>query len=193
MGTAASPVGGDEIGIRVTVGPGAHLVVRSAASTIAWASRGARLHVEVDVAAGGCLDWGLRPLVASGGCQYTQEAAVNLAPGAELRWAEEVVLGRHNEEPGDLDLRLDVDWDGLAMLRHRLVVGPAAHGWDGPAVLGHARAVATHLVAGAGPGRRTAAGAGWALMALDGPATLAQAVGTDLAEARSRMAEAWAP
>ena len=161
VGTAASPVGGDEIEIRVTVGPGAHLVVRSAASTIAWASGGARLHLEVEVGAGGCLDWALQPLVASASCQYTQEAAVSLAPGAELRWAEEVVLGRHNEEPGDLDLRLDVDWDGLAVLRHRLAVGPAAPGWDGPAVLGGARAVATHLVAGARPGRRAAAGAGW--------------------------------
>ena len=176
----------------MTVGPGAHLVVRSAASTIAWASQGARLRLVITVAAGGCLDWALQPLVASGSCHYTQEARIGLAEGANLRWSEEVVLGRHGERPGALDLALDVDWGGSPLLRHRLVVGPQAPGWDGPAVLGNARAVATSFVAGTPP-RPAAAGPGWARMPMDGPGTLSQALGDEIAQARDRIAQACAP
>jgi urease accessory protein len=194
VGTAASPVGDDQVSLHVIVEEGARLTLRSVASTIAWASTGSSLSIEVEVRTGGSLDWHLQPLVASRWCNFSQRAAVSLAAGARLRWVEEVVLGRHNEEPGRLELRLDVDVDRKPLLRHQLTVGPGARGWDGPAVLGRQRAVGIVLTAGEANGTGgSVAGEGWAAMPLEGPGLLVQAAAPHLLDLRKALACAVAP
>ena len=210
VGTAACPVGDDQVQVDVRVQAGATLAVRSAASTIAWASTGSSIDVDVSVEAGGSLDWRLQPLIASAKCHLTQRARVRLGAGARLRWAEEIVLGRHSEGPGWLDLRLDVDIDEVPLLRHQLELGPGSPGWDGPAVLGANRAIGFVLFAGtdahsagtgaqlAGAGAQLAgngvhpatqtAGPGWAVMPLEGDGTLVTAVGRDLLDVRTALA-----
>jgi urease accessory protein len=182
-------VGDDEVSLHVKVEEGARLTLRSAASTIAWASTGSSLSIEVEVEAGGSLDWYLQPLVASRSCNFSQRAYVSLASGARLRWVEEVVLGRHDEEPGRLDLRLDVDVDRRPLLRHQLTVGPGARGWDGPAVVGRERAVGFVLTAGEANGTGgSVVGESWAAMPLDGPGILVQAVAPHLLDLRKALA-----
>jgi urease accessory protein len=203
VGTAACPVGDDQVQVDVRVQAGATLAVRSAASTIAWASTGSSIDVNVSVEAGGSLDWHLQPLIASAKCHLTQRARVRLGTGARLRWAEEIALGRHSEGPGWLDLRLDVDIDEAPLLRHQLVLGPGSPGWDGPAVLGGNRAIGFVLLAGtdahsagariqpAGTGThpaRQTAGPGWAVMPLESDGTLVTAVGRDLLDMRTALA-----
>ena len=197
VGTAASPVGDDKVVIDIEVEAGATLRVRSAASMIAWASSGSSLEVNVSVAKGGCLDWRLQPMIASTGCSFSQRVRAKLADGAALLWTEEIVLGRHGEEPGRLSLRLDVDIDGDPLLRHQLELGPGVAGWDGPAVVGTNRAVGLTLLAGPGTPQggqgvpSPGAGAGWAVMDLDGPGTLVSAVGPDLSHLRLGLDEAY--
>jgi len=196
VGTAASPVGDDKVIIDVEVEAGAALKVRSAASMIAWASAGSSLEVNVSVGRGGYLDWHLQPMIASAGCSFSQRVSAKLADGAALRWTEEIVLGRHGEQPGRLSLRLDVDIDDNPLLRHQLELGPGVPGWDGLAELGANRAVGLILLAGAGiakAGRGTpspGAGAGWAVMSLEGPGVLVSAIGPDLARLRLGLDEA---
>jgi urease accessory protein len=196
VGTAASPVGDDRVGLDVELEAGAALSVRSAASMIAWASAGASLEVNVSVAPGARLDWHLQPLIASAGCSFSQRVRVELATGAALRWGEEVVLGRHGEGPGRLSLRLDVDVDGHPLLRHQLEIGPGIPGWDGPAVMGANRALGLVLLAGTDIVRRPSgvasppAGPGWAVMDLEGPGVLVSAVGADLTRARHGLDQA---
>lgn len=122
--TAAFPVGDDELSIRVLVEDGAALVVRSTASTVAWASTGSSLEVDATVQPGGSLDWQLQPLIASKKCRFSQHSRINLSEDASLRWADEVVLGRSAEEPGWLHLGLDITVDGAPLLRHQLELGP---------------------------------------------------------------------
>lgn len=191
VGTAASPVGSDEVDVEVTVEEGASLSVRSAASAVAWSSSGARTAYSVDVGTGAALDWQLQPLVATGRCRLQQHVSLQLATGAALRWCDEVVLGRHGEPPGDICLRLDLIYDGRPLLRHQVGIGPSYPGWDSPAVCGDARALVTELLVlatGTAAQLSPGAGPGWALMPLEGPGVFAQAVGDDLAQARQRMA-----
>ena len=196
VGTAASPVGDDKVIIDIEVEAGAALKVRSAASMIAWASTGSSLEVNVFVGQGGYLDWQLQPMIASTGCSFSQRVRVKLAKGAALRWTEEIVLGRHGEQPGRLSLRLDVDIDDNPLIRHQLELGPGVPGWDGPAVLGPNRAVGlvfltTGGVTHGGLGAPlSGTGAGWAVMALEGPGVLVSAVGPDLARLRLGLDEA---
>lgn len=192
VGSAAGPLGGDRVRLDVTVGPGARLVVRSAAASITYAGWDAGLLVEADVGEGGELDWRLEPLVATAGCRHVYEARVRLAPTARLRWTEEVLLGRYRERPGHIDLRLTVDIGDRPLLRHQLVVGPDRPAWDGPAVTAGFRAVGLRLDAGP-TGSDTGAGAtgdGWARMPLDGPGVLTTVLAEDLPELRRRTAAA---
>ena len=191
VGTSAFPVGEDDVTISVTVRPGATATVRSNAATVAWSGSGTRCTVEATVAAGATLDWRLEPLITTAGCHHHQIARVGLARGARLRWSETLLLGRHGEGSGRLRSDLFVTVEGRALLAHSLTIGGHALGWDGPAVLGSARAVGLELRAGPGAAAVTpAAGPGWSVSPLDGPGALALAVGRDALEVADALAAA---
>jgi urease accessory protein len=189
VGTAAGPLGEDDISVTVDVAAGGVLRLRSAAATIVYSGRGSRQTFMVTVGRGATLDWHPEPVIATAGCHHVQVARIDLDEGAELDWTEEVVLGRHGEAPGAIDLRLDVDRAGVPLLRHQVVVG--APGWDGPAVLGGHRSTGLRLRSGPNcPTPAVTVGEGWAWMALDAPGWLLVAVADDLPQLRARMAAA---
>lgn len=151
VGSAAGPLGGDELRIDVRVGPDADLVVRSAAASVVLPGpRGgsSSLTIVVDVGAGGALTWLPEPTVAARGCDHRVTTLIDLADGAELVWREELVLGRHDEAAGSILQRLRVDRGGRPLLRHDLALGPAWPTADGPAGTAGARAVGALLVVG---------------------------------------------
>jgi urease accessory protein len=168
VGTAAGPLGDDDVAFDLDVGPGAQLSVRQR-------------------------DAHLEPLVATSRCRLRVEVRIALAASARLSFTEELLLGRHGEPAGDLELRLSVEMAGAPLLRQTLRTGPdAPSGWDGPAVLGTARALGLRLGAGAdyAVSSRGAAGCGWACSALEGAGILVTAVADDLPLLRRRMAAA---
>lgn len=145
---AGGPLGGDETTLDLQVD--GQLDVRSAAASLAQpgARPGAsRQHVTACVS--GALDWAPEPLVVTAGAHHVVQVSVNMAAGACLRWREVIVLGRHKETPGRLDLITDVRRDGRPVLLQESSWGPGGQpGWDGPAGLGGARVVLTELVVG---------------------------------------------
>jgi urease accessory protein len=190
VGGAAGPLGGDEWHIDIEVGPGAALVVRTVAATVALPGpAGARssAHVRAHVATGARLDWLPEPLVAARGCRHEAKSIVELDDGAFLTWREEVVCGRHGEDPGDLGVGLSVTYAGVALCQQHLAIGPGAPGWAGPAVLAGARAAGSLLVVDHEI-RTAASGEGWARMPLAGPGVLTCAVAGDAATLRRRLA-----
>lgn len=194
VGTAGGPTGDDQIRIDVEVAAGAQLAVRSSAATVVYAGTGTAQHITVSIEPEARIDWAPEPVVVTSGARHTQVTRIDAAATATVDWTELLVLGRHGEEPGYADLRLDARMGGLPVLRHRLQVGPGAPGWDGPAVLGRGRAAAFRLVAGAGlappPTRQ---GQGWAWMELAGPGWLLTAVAADLPDLRLALAAAGCP
>jgi urease accessory protein len=190
VSTAATPAGDDVVGLDVSVQPHARLLVRSTAATIAWRSSGTAQRIRASVADGGSLDWHLEPLIATRGCCHEQHVSIELQGSARLTWTEELVLGRALEQPGHLDLRLDVELDGRPLLRHQMVVG-SGDAWDGPAILGrHRTAGITVSIAAEQQQASPASGAGWARLPLEGPGILALAVGDELPELRVRLGQA---
>jgi urease accessory protein len=201
VATAAGPIGTDRVRVEVEVGPGACAVVRTVGATIAYSGSDARLEVAASVEDGAQLQWLPEPLIATGGCDLSLDAHVAMAATAGVLWHEELLLGRHGEEPGRLRQRLRADVDGRPLLRHDLALGPGVPDWDGPAVLGDHRAVGLRLLAGAryleadpdrpaADGRRADLGDGWATMALAGPGRLTTALAPDLRTLRARLGNA---
>jgi urease accessory protein len=188
VGGAAGPLGGDDLGLDVEVGPGARLTVRSVAASLALPGPkggASRLHVRAVVAAGGALRWHPEPLIAASGCDHDAVTEVHVADGGALAWRDDVVCGRHGEAPGDVRLTTTIRYADRPLHRHDLALGPAAPGWSGPAVLGGARAVGTLVVVDpawstGGPPSARVLGTDAALMPLAGPAFLATVVAPDI-------------
>ena len=185
----------DVIRLEIVVGAGAHLRIKSAAATIAYASRDAHLEVDATVGVGGRLEWLPEPLIATARCHLVSSVQVALDADASLDWLDECILGRSDEEPGSVELGISIERGSSPLLRHRVVVGEALSGWDGPAILGVNRAIGQRVIVD--PRRAeflttsaTSSESTWALLPLDAGGVLITAVGADLVGLRNSMAEA---
>jgi urease accessory protein len=150
VGGAAGPIGGDELTLRISVGEGAFLRVRTAAASIALPGpEGLEsvLRVTADVAAGARLEYLPEPVV------------VTLAEGASLLLRDELLLGRHGETGGAARSVLNVDYAGRPLLRQSLEVSGADAVAMGPALLAGRRAVGTALWVDPADGEAQDAGA----------------------------------
>ncbi|MCU1496159.1 MAG: urease accessory protein UreD [Acidimicrobiales bacterium] len=151
VGSAAGPLGGDDLALDVTVADGARLTFRTvAASIVLPGPHGARSRTvtTVTVGAGASLRFLPEPVIAVERCDHVAETIITLAAGATLLWREQLVLGRHGEGPGSIRQRIRVDRAGEPLYRNELAVGPAHPGWNTPAVLGSCRSVTTTLTVG---------------------------------------------
>ncbi|GAB03669.1 urease accessory protein UreD [Gordonia amarae] len=130
ISTAATPLGGDEIKIRVVVEAGARLELGSVAATIALPAAGradssTRWLIEVDE--GGELACDPEPTIVAGGADHTTSTVARLHSDSRVRIAEHVQIGR-----GVTDAAIGGRWSGSMrvdvgehpVLRHRLVLGP---------------------------------------------------------------------
>lgn len=126
IGTAATPLGGDELDITIVVGPGARLAVRSVAATIALpsaATPASVAHWHFQVASGGDLDFDPEPTIVAGGAHHHTISTILLAPDARLRLRERVQIGRSGEDNGGWRGDLIADLGEIPLLRHRLELG----------------------------------------------------------------------
>lgn len=152
VGGAAGPLAGDETSLCIRVGAGAHLRVRSVAATVALPGAGtapSTSQIQVQVGAGGVLDWAPEPLILAAGSHHRAAVDVTLEPSAVLRWRETIVLGRHQEPPGLLETTTRIARGGVPLLDQQHTWGTGAPtGWDGPAGIGAARVVVSVLEVG---------------------------------------------
>ncbi|MGW0661972.1 urease accessory protein UreD [Streptodolium elevatio] len=145
---AAGPLGGDELTVRIEVGPGARLTVRTAAAAVVLPGTGepARQSVEIVVDDGGELEWLPEPVVVAAGARYESSVKVTLGRATRLLMCETLVLGRAAEPCGDAVSRWDVAAESRPLLRQQSAYGPAAKpGWRGPAGTAGGTVVASRL------------------------------------------------
>jgi urease accessory protein len=148
VGGAAGPIGGDELGLRISVGAGAFLRVRTAAASIALPGPDGLesvLRLSVSVGPGAHLEYLPEPVVVTAGARHATVVSVSLDAGASLLLRDELLLGRHGEDGGAGRTVLRVDYAGRPLLRQSLEVSGADPASLGPAVLSGRRAVGTLL------------------------------------------------
>ncbi|MFW0796873.1 urease accessory protein UreD [Gordonia sp. CPCC 205515] len=136
ISTAATPLGGDSIVIRVVVEAGATLHLRTVAATIALPARDrldSTTEWHIDVAEGARLHVDPEPTIVAGGAQHGSTTTVTAHRDSTVIIAEHAQLGRA-EESFAVRTRarwsgaLRVDIGGLPILRHRLTLGDPAGG-----------------------------------------------------------------
>ena len=124
VSTAATPLGGDTIALRVIVERGAMLRVRSAAATIALPGRTtaestAHWHLEVS----GDLDIDPQPTVVAGGSRHVTSTRLSVDASGRVRVRERVQIGRTDDRQGFWSGSLRADVNGQPLLRHRIELG----------------------------------------------------------------------
>jgi urease accessory protein len=196
VGGAAGPIGGDELGLRISVGPGAFLRVRSAAASIALPGPDGLesvFRVTIDVAAGARLEYLPEPVVVSAGARHATVIRATLAEGASLLLRDELLLGRHGEAGGDCRTELRVTYAGRPLLRQSLEVSGADPVTMGPTLLDGHRAVGTLLWVDPAPREPERApvpglaSEAVAVMPLAGPGILVTALANDAVALRRNL------
>jgi urease accessory protein len=179
VGAAGGPLGGDDLGLDVSVGPGAALTLRGVAATVALPGHPpapSRWRLAATVAAGGSLDGRLPPTVLAAGADHRMTVTVDVASGASLRWREIVVRGRYGEAPGTGTTLLRVAVAGRPLVHHALSLHPASVG--SARVIGMIAVVDGHWAEGT-PAARPLGERAWWLPA-DGPGGCAVALGDEV-------------
>ena len=149
VGSAAGPLPGDDLTLRLLVKAGAAATLTAAGATIAQGRGGdpARLRIEVAVGAGACLDADPGALIVCTGARVGVTVSITLAEDAALRWREVVVLGRSGEPGGMATLDWDVSRGGRRLLRQRVDLADAGPTrW--PGMLGADRVLDSELRTG---------------------------------------------
>jgi urease accessory protein len=142
VGSAAGPVGGDELAIDVAVV--GDLTVRTVAAQLVFPGpHGTPSSLTLRATVDGSLRWLPGPTVLVAGCDHHTTTVIDLTAGSSLVWSEVVVLGRHDEPSGSVQQRLRVDRDGRPLVRTDVRLGPGHE-----AGVGGARVVGTALVVG---------------------------------------------
>lgn len=146
---AAGPMGGDELDFDIDVGANSCLVLTDISATLLLpGARGrcSRSSIRVRVADGATLVWLAEPLIAAAHCNHVNDVDVALAPTARLLLREELILGRHGEQPGTIRQRLLIRRDGQPLYHQDLHIGADAPGWNSAAVAAGHRAVGSILL-----------------------------------------------
>ncbi|OLL77719.1 Urease accessory protein UreD [Pseudonocardia sp. Ae168_Ps1] len=192
VGSASTPLAGDDVRLDVTVGPGARLVLTGVAAAVALpgAGRPSRTVLSCTVGDGGALTYLPEPTVVTGRADHETVLDADLAPTASLRARDLLVGGRTGERPGRYRGTVRITERGLPLLVQTQEIGdPDLDG--SPAHLAGHRVLGTEVLIGDDDGdTRPAAGEGWSLSPLAVRGVLATAVAHDAVTAGRRLAEA---
>ncbi len=124
VSSAATPLGGDSIHIRLVVEPGARLRLRTVAATVALpGTTTTESHATWTLEVAGDLDLDPQPTIVAATSRHFAATDLNLADGGSLRLVERVQIGRTGERQGFWSGSLHADIDGTPLLRHRVELG----------------------------------------------------------------------
>ncbi|MCU1370025.1 MAG: urease accessory protein ureD 3 [Ilumatobacteraceae bacterium] len=186
VGSAATPVGEDDITVDLRVGPGVHAAVRSVAAMVVYAARGAgtSMTTRLHVAPGASLDWRPEPVIVTARARHRSLLLADVASGGALVADELVVLGRSDEVAGAFTATTDLRIDGQPVSLTSF--DTALPGWSGPGGTDAAKVVGTRVLVGAGPeGGRAEAGA--VALCPEGGGALATALAPDPDQVRASL------
>jgi urease accessory protein len=192
LGSAATPLGGDDVELEVVVGGGADLVLTGVAAALALPAQGggaSRSALRVEIGDGGSLQYLPEPTVITSRADHETVFEARLAPGARLRSREILVAGRCGERSGHYRGITRVSGPGgpLLVQGHELgdVVLQAS-----PVHLAGRRVLATEVLVWGEDPDEAVAGEWWSLTPLARGGSLATAVAADAVTAGRDLASA---
>ncbi|MER5268702.1 urease accessory protein UreD [Actinosynnema sp. NPDC002837] len=194
VGSAAAPLGGDDLDLEVHVGPGAGLRLQGIGATLALPGPHpgpSRMTTRFHVAEAGRLDYRTEPTIVAADADHHTELLADLAPDARLRCREIVVLGRTGEPPGRFTGLTRVRRADTTLLHQRLDLGNPDLDHTPAHLAGHTVIAGELLVRGDDPAE-PAGGDWWSLVPLAHGGSLATALAHDALTAERLLTTALA-
>jgi urease accessory protein len=195
VGSATTPMGGDDVALDVEVGPGAELVLTGVAAALALPGTGrnpaSRLVVRLQLAERASVRYLPEPTIVTRRAEHHSELHADLGPGARLRCREVLVAGRSGEESGRYHglTRVQDAATGRPLLVQAQELGdPGLHA--SAAHLAGRRVLGTEVLVWGEDPAEPVAGTWWSLTPLAGRGSLATAVGPDAVTATRDLATA---
>lgn len=191
VGSAATPVGDDDIALDLRVGEGVRAAVRSVAATIVYAARGegTRLTTRLHVAAGARLCWQPEPVIVTARARHRATLVADVAAGGALVADELLVLGRSEEVAGRYTSATDLRRDGEPVCLNAF--DTATPGWSGPGGTAGAKVVGTRVVVdpseAGDDGRPTPVDGNTVVLRPEGGGTLVTTLAPDPDRARAQL------
>lgn len=131
VSSAATPLGGDSIHVRLVVESGARLKLRTAAATVTLPGMNTTdSHANWTLDIAGELDLDPQPTIVAATSRHFATTLVNLTGSGSLRLVERVQIGRTGESQGFWSGSLSADINGKPLLRHRIELGRGAAAHD---------------------------------------------------------------
>lgn len=193
VSSVTAPLGGDDLDLEVRVEPGASLVLRGVAATLALPGHrpgASRSAVRVELGDGATLEYLPEATVVTARARHEALFRAELAEGARLRTREILVLGRCGEPPGSLDTTVDVRRNGTVIKQTSRLGVPEVDG--SPAGLAGRRVLGTELRCGDTGLLGAVSGEWWSLVPLAREGWLATALGDDAVTVERALARALA-
>jgi len=153
VGTAAGPLAGDDLTLRLEVLPGASASLQAAGAAIAQGRAGgaaSSLRLQAVVGAGGCLRADPGALIVRAGGRIAAHVEIDLGAHAQLEWHELIFLDTRQAPPGAAPaatLRWDVTREGVPLLR-QLIDLTSAESFRDAFMLAGRRVLASALLSG---------------------------------------------
>jgi len=215
VGTAAGPLAGDDLSVRLRLRPGARATLRATGASVAQGrsrpgppgrdrrsqdqhGRGdgavlpipATLAIWAELAAGADLVADPGALIVCRGSRIDVRVELALGDGAAVEWRELIVLGRTGEPPGAATLRWDVTRLGRPVLRQFTDLDPGSGAAPAGRLTAGRRVLACALIAGPATAARTIAAAATAVaQRVDEQTLLVTVLDDDAASATRRLDE----
>ena len=188
IASTALLLGGDQVELRVDVGPGARLWLFEVAGTVAYPGRGlsASWRVNVRVAEDAQLIMAAEPFVVAAGAEVDRSFSLDVEGSGAALVRETLVLGRSGEVGGRLRNQTSIRRDGALVAREDQRLDPVTRRL--PGVLGDERVVDSVSEFPAGASGPSVVGATRFALA-DGAGTVTRWIGSELAS--SPLHAAW--
>ena len=190
VGSATTPLGGDDVLLEVEVGPGADVVLTGVAAAVALPGRGAsRLTVRLQVGDGAGVQYLPEPTVVTRRADHHGELHAELGTGALLRCREVLVAGRSGEPAGRYRGLVRVrDRERPLLVQEQELGEPDLHA--SPAYLAGRRVLGSEVLVWGEDPSEAVVGEWWSLVPLAHRGALATAVGPDAVSAGRSLATA---
>lgn len=189
VGSYAMLLGGDDLRIEITVGPGACLEITEPSGTVAYNARGDTQHwqARIQVAAGACLLWRGAPFVIAEGADVRRRTTIDLDATGQALLSETLVLGRSFETvAGPVHSTTTAHHDRKPLLVEDLDLRDPAL-CLAPGIMGGNRVLSSTILMGSTPDRvRTPCET-----LLQGPGAIARALSSQAHEAELAIAPSW--
>ncbi|GAA3051579.1 urease accessory protein UreD [Pseudonocardia yunnanensis] len=193
VGSATTPLGGDDVELEVVVGPGADVVLTGVAATVALPGQGAgtssRLVVRLRIGDGAGVQYLPEPTIVTRRADHRTELHAELGAGARMRCREVLVAGRSGEASGrfrGLTRVVDVAAGRPLLVQEQELGDPALHA--SAAHLAERRVLATEVLVWGEDPHPGLAGPWWSLTPLACRGSLATSVGPDAVTAQRGLA-----